>query len=136
MAWKIPTGLVRKLNELHSEARFKHRHENGQDYVICILRDKHMKQDWCQATAEGSDGNAELLALEKCLAAAMPGDRPLTPVELAEENRKLKEELQLLEHPERQPRSDEELARIQYDAAQRKREAEAGDANFISGGKR
>ena len=96
MAFQISKEHGLKLEALHSEARFKHRHRDGQDIVICLIRDKHLGKDWAKGEAIGSDATAEEEALAKALDAAQPGDRPLTNAELAEDNAKLRAELAAL----------------------------------------
>lgn len=93
MAFQIPTEQVQKLDQMHSECMFKHRTVNGADVTICHIRDKHMGKMWARGEAVGSDDEAEKAALTDALNKAMPGDRPKTPAELAEENAKLRKEL-------------------------------------------
>lgn len=93
MAFQISKEHGLKLEALHSEARFKHRHKDGQDVVICLIRDKYLGNDWAKGEAIGSDAAAEEAALTDALNKAQPGDRPLTNAELAADNAKLRAEL-------------------------------------------
>lgn len=83
--FNIPKEQVLKLDALHSTARFKHRQTDKGDVTICVLRDKHMGNDWAIAEAPGSDIASEQEALRLALEKAQPGDRPRTPAELAAE---------------------------------------------------
>ncbi len=80
---RITAAQNEKLSQLHSTARWKHRRRDGQDVTICVIQDIHMGKDWCQAEFIGSGDAAEEQALELALAQAAPGDRPLTPAEMA-----------------------------------------------------
>lgn len=89
--FQIPKEQALKLQELHSSARFKHRTTAQGDVTLCVLSDNHMKKDWCVGEAFGTGDDAEMEALADALRKAVPGERPLTPAEMASQLRQYQE---------------------------------------------